>query len=337
VLLAMASLVSAATADETSSGWRAAGVPTGGCAAPSEPATTQCVAATQIASTTQVASTTQIAGTTPGVDMPALRWLPYQPRESQAAEPVVPVAATALASFERPLVDDVPDAPPPAPNTSERPPGAFPEGMFTRKAVRPGDAAPHAGPEPVGTQWRAASIDEPREPAAPKTFQSPYLPPEERLPVLPAPEEECRRPRSRQMAEITADIRPKVKPGKVTTPPDCPRETASFQPRAWSPLTVAWTAPATCNKPLYFDEPQLENYGHTCGPYLQPILSSVHFFATVPLLPYYMGVTPPNECVYTLGYYRPGNCAPYTLDPFPLSVRGALFEGAFWTGLPFIF
>ena len=49
-----------------------------------------------------------------------------------------------------------------------------------------------------------------------------------------------------------------------------------------------------------------------------------------------MGVEPPGECIYTLGYYRPGSCAPYMLDPFPLSVRGALFEGAVATGLVFI-
>jgi hypothetical protein len=69
---------------------------------------------------------------------------------------------------------------------------------------------------------------------------------------------------------------------------------------------------------------------------MQPILSAGHFFLTVPALPYAMGLFPPNECVYTLGYYRPGSCAPYMYDALPLSIRGMLYEGAVWTGMAFI-
>jgi hypothetical protein len=39
-----------------------------------------------------------------------------------------------------------------------------------------------------------------------------------------------------------------------------------------------------------------------------------------------MGVEPPTECVYALGHYRPGSCAPYMCDPIPISYRGALFQ-----------
>ena len=67
---------------------------------------------------------------------------------------------------------------------------------------------------------------------------------------------------------------------------------------------------------------------------MQPILSGAHFFACVAFLPYNMGVHPPNECEYALGYYRPGECAPYVIPPIPISLRGALFEaGAIGTGL----
>ena len=41
---------------------------------------------------------------------------------------------------------------------------------------------------------------------------------------------------------------------------------------------------------------------------------------------------PPNECQYTLGYYRPGNCAPWIVPPVPISARGALTQGAVMTG-----
>jgi hypothetical protein len=50
-----------------------------------------------------------------------------------------------------------------------------------------------------------------------------------------------------------------------------------------------------------------------------------------------MGLRPPNECVYTLGYYRPGNCAPYMFEPFPLSVRAAAAEAAGITAFAFWF
>ena len=69
-----------------------------------------------------------------------------------------------------------------------------------------------------------------------------------------------------------------------------------------------------------------------CGPWLQPFASGAHFFLTIPMLPYKMGLEPPNECIYALGYYRPGSCAPYMLDPIPLSVRATLFEAGVVAG-----
>jgi hypothetical protein len=115
-------------------------------------------------------------------------------------------------------------------------------------------------------------------------------------------------------------------------PKDCPwGNEEKFTARSWRGLTYTWTASALCHKPLYFEDEKLERYGHMWGPWLQPIVSHARFFATVPILPYEMGLETPNECMYALGYYRPGNCAPYYLDPIPLSVRAALFEGAAWT------
>lgn len=100
----------------------------------------------------------------------------------------------------------------------------------------------------------------------------------------------------------------------------------TFHERNWVPSTFAWTASGLCHKPLYFEDVQLERYGHTAGPILQPFASGVHFFGNVFLLPYHAGINPPNECQYVLGYYRPGSCAPWVLPPFPLSVRGAAVQ-----------
>jgi hypothetical protein len=96
--------------------------------------------------------------------------------------------------------------------------------------------------------------------------------------------------------------------------------------RAWCETTYMWKASALCHKPLYFEDEALERYGHSWGPCLDPLVSGAHFFCKLPVLPYCMGVTPPCECVYALGHYRPGSCAPYMIDPVPISCRGAVLQ-----------
>lgn len=120
----------------------------------------------------------------------------------------------------------------------------------------------------------------------------------------------------------------RITPEKGELPQECGLGGDEFRPRTWEPITFTWKASALCHKPLYFEQVALERYGHTVGLGLQPVVSAAHFFLTVPILPYKMGLYPPNECIYTLGYYRPGSCAPYLLDPLPISIRAALFEGA---------
>ena len=112
------------------------------------------------------------------------------------------------------------------------------------------------------------------------------------------------------------------------------RLTADPHPgRNWVPLTYTWKASALCHKPLYFEEFQVERYGHSFGPVAQPLVSTAHFFGNVLTLPYKMGIDPPHECEYALGYYRPGNCAPYLLPPVPLSYRGAMMQTGAMLGL----
>ena len=105
------------------------------------------------------------------------------------------------------------------------------------------------------------------------------------------------------------------------------------QERQWTPLTLTWKSSGLCHKPLYFEQIQLERTGHTCGPIMQPLLSGAHFFGSVAALPYKMGIHPPLECQYALGYYRPGSCAPFLIPPVPLSVRGALAQTGAVLGL----
>ena len=115
-------------------------------------------------------------------------------------------------------------------------------------------------------------------------------------------------------------------------PKECLIDQPQYQSRQWEPSKITWKASNLMHKPLYFEEVNLERYGHTAGPILQPVISSAHFFANIAVLPYKMGVHLPNECQYALGYYRPGDCAPWITQPVPLSLRGALFQAGAVTG-----
>ena len=115
-------------------------------------------------------------------------------------------------------------------------------------------------------------------------------------------------------------------------PVECPLDTSIQYSREWTAVTMMWKASALCHKPLYFEQVQLERYGHTTGPFSQPFFSGGHFVLNIATLPYKMGINPMNECQYALGYYRPGSCAPWLLSPIPLSLRGGLMEAGFIFG-----
>jgi hypothetical protein len=141
------------------------------------------------------------------------------------------------------------------------------------------------------------------------------------------PPDECPPRDDKRIYDITTDLRP----DQGDLPHYCPLGDDPFVPRHWPGVTFTWKASGLCHKPLYFEEVALERYGHTWG-YLQPVVSGVHFFGTLPILPYKMGVEQPWECMYALGYYEPGSCAPYMIYPVPLNLRGALLEAGAWTG-----
>jgi hypothetical protein len=131
--------------------------------------------------------------------------------------------------------------------------------------------------------------------------------------------------RLKSIKEISHDIRPVTASGVL--PEECALDGDAFNGRHFSQTCFMWKASAVSTKAAYFEDTQLERYGHTkVCPAFQPVLSGAKFFATIPILPYKMGVIPPKECVYTLGHHRAGNCAPYMAEPFPISPRGALFQ-----------
>ncbi len=122
---------------------------------------------------------------------------------------------------------------------------------------------------------------------------------------------------------------------------DTPRGELSLAATRFAPTDFRFAAPAVYSRPLYFEQANLERYGHHVAlcerdNLSQSALSAAHFFATVPALPYKMGTTRPDECSYVLGVYRPGSCNPHQLLRPELSVSGLTWEGAIATGLVFM-
>ena len=146
--------------------------------------------------------------------------------------------------------------------------------------------------------------------------------------------EALRKLREDGLAGIDLDIRVGGRPGN-DYPCECRLEGDTYEPRRFACTTFTWKAAGYCHKPLYFEDWNLERYGHSHG-WADPIVSAAHFFVRVPLLPYQMGVELPWECVYPLGYYRPGSCAPWTVPAVPISMRGFAVEAATVTGLVFL-
>jgi hypothetical protein len=157
---------------------------------------------------------------------------------------------------------------------------------------------------------------------------------EERIENETSCQEELDKLRAQTLESIDLSIRVPGNAGE-DYPFECSLEGEQLEPREWPQTTYMWKAAGLCHKPLYFEQVALERYGHSWGPYTQPIMSGVHFFGTLPILPYMMGLQTPNECVYSLGYYRPGNCAPYLVGGMPFTWRAAGFELGAATGIAF--
>jgi hypothetical protein len=280
------------------------------------------------------------AGELPAQGTYKLKWLPYQPAtasgvvQTAALEPVGPAPQRPRGgAFADPFGDN-PDLSPMPDNQGAEDDRS--EGSSPKKLIP-------ATLDDLRLDFPSEGL--PNEP--PETDSQLLLEPTDRLlaDAGDQPADECPSPYDpdyyKRITELNSDITPRD--GEF--PRECPVTDETIYPfapgqvrynvqgQSWGGTTFAWKASALCHKPLYFEDEHLERYGHSWGPRLQPVLSGARFFLTIPALPYMMGLYPPGECIYTLGHYRPGSCAPYMLDPLPLSVRAALAEGGVWTGM----
>jgi hypothetical protein len=284
------------------------------------------------------------------------RTLEFSSKQTRARLRDSVMQVSAYQDPEKPPFEDAPAAPL---NTNELPEPTTPA---TEPSLSPETAPPEVAP--LDTTPPAMPSDDP--PPAQDLFKDEPIPTPPKPAELPANEQEqlldgglstepggpgcenqkdeCSRAiRELQKRDITTITVGLLIEGVEGTdfPCDCrlgrDYDAPAFAGRNFAPTLFTWKASGTCHKPLYFEDVELERYGHSWNPIVEPFVSAGHFFVSVPLLPYNMGLRPPNECVYTLGYYRPGNCAPYMFEPFPLSVRAAAVEAAGITAFAFWF
>jgi hypothetical protein len=234
------------------------------------------------------------------------------PFGGDAAQPATPEAGLELEeNLRSPLGDLPPDEPPletelETPPQTEEPPIAPPDDTLRQ----PGEQLPPPTIRPIPIR--------PRNGAAPTDDES--------IQSTESCEESLSKLKAKTIDTVDLNIAVAGTAGN-DYPFECSVDDGMWHAgRCWPQVTYLWKASALCHKPLYFEDEQLERYGHSWPPCVQPFVSGAHFFTTLPVLPYCMGVEPPTECIYALGHYRPGNCAPYMCDPIPISARGALFQ-----------
>lgn len=135
--------------------------------------------------------------------------------------------------------------------------------------------------------------------------------------------------------------RPKGDPCKPHQPgarvPECPEEVTLghgvYEGRAMDGVIFQWKASNLYHNPLYFEDPALERYGHTHHELLQPFMSAGKFSLQLVGLPYQMTIDPICKKMYTLGWYRPGDCAPYLHHQIPWNTEAAVRQAGVVTGL----
>lgn len=102
------------------------------------------------------------------------------------------------------------------------------------------------------------------------------------------------------------------------------------------PMYYHWMASNLTHDPLYFEDVSLERYGHQYPECVQPFVSLSKFGVQFIGLPYQMALNPVDCEQYPLGYYRPGDCAPFLRYRIPFNKKAAATAAGAYTGLIFL-
>lgn len=134
---------------------------------------------------------------------------------------------------------------------------------------------------------------------------------------------------------VPEETRKRIRDEKRTVPEEVWTK-QPYEPRVFPESAYTWEASNLYHNPLYFEDPALERYGHTLPHYLQPFASGGRFMTQLIGLPYQMTIDPIHRKVYTLGWYRPGECAPKLCYQVPWNTRAAAVQAGTLTGLIFL-
>lgn len=110
----------------------------------------------------------------------------------------------------------------------------------------------------------------------------------------------------------------------------------AFVPRNFVHSVALFDAPDLSYYPLYFHDPQLERYGHSYAPLVQPAVSVARFGVQLVGLPYQMTIDPPFCLQTSLGWLDPGDWNPKLRYQIPWNTKAALVEAGTITGLIFL-
>lgn len=166
-------------------------------------------------------------------------------------------------------------------------------GVMPLHAAQPRPLSSAAQPAPIGER-----IPRPNFPSEASTVEV-----DDRKPAdTPKP------PPQKPLSELSIDIRPTGAAPANAAAEDHYLAPAEVDPtdRGWNDTLYFWQASNMAHQPLYFEQAYVERYGYNYG-CLQPIASGVQFCGDFALLPAKMIVRPPRDCVWTLGYGRPGS------------------------------
>jgi hypothetical protein len=155
----------------------------------------------------------------------------------------------------------------------------------------------------------------------------------------------CPRPQGGDCPDCTKDAE-----GNTIPCPECPWEQElrrigrapgepdrPFIPRDFAHIHYCWEPTNLYHNPIYFEDVNLERYGHTRNYLIQPVCSAVKFGVQFLALPYQMSIYPVWDRQYSLGYYRPGEFVPYKYDQIPLNAKAAVVEAGWVAGGYFLF
>lgn len=153
-------------------------------------------------------------------------------------------------------------------------------------------------------------------------------------------------PAQRPIGQVSIDVRPKAKGTSNAVPENLAHQALGDVPVVLAARSDEMLGETLIEKrihrdhvfpyqPLYFEEVNLERYGRTCG-VLQPVVSGVRFFATIPSLPYAMTIQKPNQ-TYTFQWpFEAGWGAPKVRELQPLQWKPGIVQASAITGLLFV-